>query len=68
MKKSPFVTIIIPYKKNLDYLISALKSTFTQSYKNFKILIIYDNEDKSDLSKIKKFFKNELIKKKISYK
>ena len=58
MNKSPFVTIIIPYKKNLDYLISALKSTFTQSYKNFKILIIYDNEDKSDLSKIKKFFKN----------
>ena len=68
MKKSPFVTIIIPYKKNLDYLISALKSTFTQSYKNFKILIIYDNEDKSDLSKIKKFFKNEVIKKKFSYK
>ena len=67
MKKSPFVTIIIPYKKNLDYLISALKSIFTQSYKNFKILIIYDNEDKSDLSKIKKFFKNEEIKKKFPY-
>jgi teichuronic acid biosynthesis glycosyltransferase TuaG len=68
MKKLPYVTIVIPYKKNLDYLFSALKSTFEQSYRNFKISIIYDNEDKSDLHKIKKFLKNEVIKKKISYK
>ena len=68
MKKLPYVTIVIPYKKNLDYLFSALKSTFEQSYRNFKISIIYDNEDKSDLYKIKKFLKNEVIKKKISYK
>ena len=31
-------------------------------------MIIYDNEDKSDLHEIKKFFKNKVIKKKISYK
>ena len=68
MKKLPYVTIVIPYKKNLDYLFSALKSIFKQSYKNFKISIIYDNEDKSDLDEIKKFLKNEVIKKKISYK
>ena len=54
MNKLPFVTIIIPYKNNLDYLFIALKSIFNQSYKNFKILIVYDDEDKSDLSKIKK--------------
>ena len=68
MKKLPYVTIIIPYKKNLDYLFSALKSIFEQSYRNFKIMIIYDNEDKSDLYEIKKFFKNEVIKKRVSYK
>ena len=51
----PFVTIIIPYKSNLKYLFLALKSIFKQSYKNFKILIIYDNEKKNDLEKIKKF-------------
>ncbi len=68
MKKLPYVTIIVPYKKNLDYLFSALKSIFEQSYKNFKISIIYDNEDKSDLYEIKKFFKNEVIKKRVSYK
>ncbi|WP_072090900.1 glycosyltransferase family A protein [Candidatus Pelagibacter communis] len=68
MKKLPYVTIIIPYKNNLEYLFIALKSIFKQSYKNFKILIVYDDEDKSDLFKIKKFFKNTLFKRKISYK
>ena len=68
MKKLPYVTIIIPYKNNLDYLFIALKSIFKQSYKNFKILIVYDDEDKTDLFKIKKFFKNTLFKRKISYK
>ena len=67
MNKLPFVTIIIPYKNNLDYLCSALKSIFKQSYKNFKILIIYDDEDRSDLSKIKKFFKRTSIKRKIPF-
>ena len=57
MNKTPSVTIIIPYKSNLKYLFFALKSIFTQSYKNFKILIIYDDEEKSDLSKIKNFLK-----------
>lgn len=49
------VTIIIPYKNNLKYLFLALESIFLQTYKNFKILIIYDDEDKSDLKHIKNF-------------
>jgi len=48
------VTIIIPYKTNLKYLFSALESIFVQSYKKFRILIIYDDTDKADLRKIKK--------------
>jgi len=62
------VTIIIPYKKNLKYLFLTLKSISQQSYKKFKILIIYDDTDKSDLKIIKKTistnkkFKNHLIK------
>jgi teichuronic acid biosynthesis glycosyltransferase TuaG len=68
MNKLPSVTIIIPYKNNLDYLFIALKSIFNQSYKNFKILIVYDDEDKSDLFKIKKFFKSTATKKKILFK
>ena len=68
MNKLPFVTIIIPYKNNLDYLFIALKSIFNQSYKNFKIVIVYDDEDKSDLHKIKKFFKSTATKRKILFK
>ena len=56
----PFVTIIIPYKSNLKYLFLALNSVFNQSYKNFKLIIVYDNIYGKDLNKIKIF----LIKKK----
>ena len=68
MSKLPYVTIIIPYKNNLKYLFPALKSIFRQSYKNFKIVIIYDDKDKSDLYKIKNFLKNATIKRSIPIK
>ena len=57
------VTIIIPYKNNLKYLFLALRSVFFQTYKKFKILIIYDDKDTSDLFHIKKFISNKTIKK-----
>jgi teichuronic acid biosynthesis glycosyltransferase TuaG len=60
------VTIIIPYKNNLKYLFLALNSIFLQTYKNFKILIIYDDEDTSDLLHIKKFISKNEIKQKFS--
>ena len=49
MNKQPSVSIIIPYKDNLNFLFSALNSVFRQTYRNFKIVIIYDNENKADL-------------------
>jgi len=49
------VTIIIPYKNNLKYLFLALESIFFQTYKKYKIIIIYDDEDRRDLPHIKKF-------------
>ncbi|WP_075536107.1 glycosyltransferase family 2 protein [Candidatus Pelagibacter communis] len=62
----PYVTIIIPYKTNFKYLISALNSVLKQSYKFFKVLIIYDNEDRSDFFKLKKFLSKIKKKNKIS--
>ncbi len=62
------VTIIIPYKNNLKYLFLALESVFFQTYKKFKILIIYDDEDRSDLPYIKKFISKKKMKGKISIK
>ena len=57
----PFVTIIIPYKSNIKYLFLALKSVFNQSYKNLKLIIVYDNIYKKDLDKIKIFLKKKII-------
>jgi len=60
------VTIIIPYKNNLKYLFLALKSIFTQTYKNYKILVIYDDDNKSDLILLKKFINKKKKKLKFS--
>ncbi len=59
MLNQPSVTVIIPFKNNVKYLFLALNSVFNQSYKNFKIIIIYDNEDKTDLNKIREFLKDK---------
>jgi len=64
----PLVTIIIPYKNNLKYLFSALNSVFSQSYKNFKLIIVYDNIYKIDLEKIKFFLKKKKFLKKYNIK
>tara|TARA_B100001093_G_scaffold518678_1_gene604405 strand:- start:431 stop:1192 length:762 start_codon:yes stop_codon:yes gene_type:complete len=58
------VTIIIPYKNNLKYLFLALRSIFFQTYKKYKILIIYDDENTSDLLHIKKFISKKRLKQK----
>ena len=68
MLSKPFVTIIIPYKNGIEYLFQALKSVFKQTYKNYKIIIIYDDECKSDLKKINKFIKLKNKKKLFSIK
>ncbi len=64
----PVVTIIIPYKNNLKYLLLALESIFAQTYKGYKILIIYDDEDESDLLLLKKFISKKKRKFKFSIK
>ena len=68
MNKLPLVTIVIPYKNNLKYLFIALKSVFNQTYPKSKIIIIYDDEDKSDFYKIKNFLKTTDKKKTLSVK
>ena len=61
-----FVTIIIPYKNNLKYLFLTLKSIFAQTYKKYKILIIYDDDDKTDLQRLKKYISKNKKNKKYS--
>ena len=47
------VSIILPYYKKRDYIVDTLRSVLKQTYKNFEIIIIFDDEDKKDLNFIK---------------
>ena len=58
MKKRPKISVIIPYYKKRNYIKKTLTSVLNQSFKNFEILLIYDDQDLSDLYFIKKNFKS----------
>ena len=51
------VSIIIPYYKKKFFILDAIKSALNQTYKNFEIIIIYDDLSKIDLVYIKKIVK-----------
>ena len=57
------VSIIIPYYKNINFVMKSIHSVLTQKYINYEIILIYDDEDKSDLTILEdKFKKNKKIK------
>ena len=53
------VSIIIPYYKKKNYIEQTLKSILSQKYKNFEILIIYDDVDQEDLYFLKTLQKKD---------
>ena len=65
MKYEPLVSIIISYYKKKKYIKKTLDSILNQSYRNYEVIFIYDDKNKSDLSLIKsllkKFKKKKLI-------
>ncbi len=52
--KNKLVSIIIPYFRKKDFFLKTILSIKSQSYKNIEIIVIYDDEDKTDLNFIKK--------------
>ena len=48
------VSVIIPYFKKKKYIADTINSILQQTYKNFEIIIIYDDPEKNDLEYIKK--------------
>jgi len=52
------VSIIIPYYKKKKFISKTLNSISKQTYKNYEILIIYDDEEKTDLIYLKKITQN----------
>jgi teichuronic acid biosynthesis glycosyltransferase TuaG len=56
------VSIIIPYSNKKKFLKKTLNSVFTQTYKNFEVLFIYDDPDKSDYQLFKKYLSKPKVK------
>ena len=57
------VSIILPYYKKINFFTATYKSIINQSYQNYELIIVYDDEDDFDLKKIKKItLKNPKVK------
>jgi len=53
------VSIIMPYYKKKKYIELAVNSVIQQTYKNFELIIVYDDENKEDLNLLKNLIKKD---------
>ena len=56
-KKFPEVSIIIAYYKKKLFFKETINSILKQTYSNFEVIVIYDDEDRNELSFIKQSLK-----------
>jgi teichuronic acid biosynthesis glycosyltransferase TuaG len=56
-KKKPQVSIVITYFKKKFFFEKTINSIKSQTYKNFEVIVVYDDIDKSELSFVKKILK-----------
>ena len=54
------VSVIMPYYNKKNYFLKSINSVLKQTYTNLEILIIYDDQNRSDLEYIKNCIKNDL--------
>jgi teichuronic acid biosynthesis glycosyltransferase TuaG len=52
------ISIIMPYYKKIAYVELAINSVLNQTYKNFELLIVYDDPELYDLNKLKQIVKD----------
>ena len=52
-------SIIMPYYKKKKYIELTINSVMQQTYKNFELIIIYDDQNKEDLNFLKNLIKND---------
>jgi len=52
------VSVIIPYYKKINYIKKTLQSVLDQTFKDFEIILIYDDTNLDDLTIIKKEFED----------
>jgi len=55
----PLISIILPYYKNIKFIEKTINSILNQTYQNFEVIIIYDDENYEDLRIIKQLILNE---------
>ena len=65
MFKKNLISIIIPYHKKKNFFSETIHSISKQSYKNFEVIVIYDDDDKSELIYVKKILRNFKFKKRL---
>ena len=53
------VSIIIPYYKKRKYIKQTINSIKHQTYKNFEVIIVYDDDDQTDLLFINRIIKTD---------
>ncbi len=53
------ISVITPYYKKKKFIKQTINSVLQQSYKNFELIIIYDDKNNSDLIFIKKIIKKD---------
>ena len=58
MNKKKLISVILPYYKKKIFFKKTFNSIYKQKFKNFEIIIIYDDENKMDLNYIKSVIKN----------
>ena len=65
MKKKPLISIIISYYKKKKFIKKTLNSILNQTYKNYELIFVFDEENISDIKYIKslliKFKKKKLL-------
>ena len=54
----PLISIMIPFYQKKNYLEQTIKSIAKQSQKNFEIILVYDDPDKSDLPHVLRVLKD----------
>ena len=57
IKNNPKVSIIIPYFKKEFFIKNTIKSILNQTYQNFEIIVVYDDDDLSEFNIVKKILK-----------
>ena len=48
------VSVVMPYFRKKAFIKQSIKSVLSQTYKNFEILIVYDDKDLTDYKYINK--------------